>query len=105
MNTDLLSLWGAIQRGDTLAIASQMFPPSADTAHKPLSQGQKDVPHAGLGSVEAGFPEDAKLRLSQQRQTIYGHERLIEKLYDLLPGKVDEAYDLVRAAYLEIHGD
>lgn len=33
-------------------------PPSADTARKSYmtSQGQKDVPHASLGSVEAGIP-------------------------------------------------
>jgi hypothetical protein len=56
MSTDLISLWGAIQRGDTHAIASHIFPPSADTANKSLSHGQKDVPHAGLRSVEAGTP-------------------------------------------------
>jgi hypothetical protein len=59
MSTDLISLFGAIQRGDTREIASHLFPPaSADTAHKSYmtSQGQKDVPHAGLGSVEAGTP-------------------------------------------------
>jgi hypothetical protein len=31
-------------------------PASADTANKSLSHGQKDVHHAGLGSVEAGTP-------------------------------------------------
>jgi hypothetical protein len=54
MSTDLISLWGAIQRGDTHAIASHIFPPSADTANKSLSHGQKDDHQAGLGSVEAG---------------------------------------------------
>jgi hypothetical protein len=57
MSTDLISLFGAIQRGDTREIASHLFPPaSADTARKSYmtSQGQKDVPNAGLGSVEAG---------------------------------------------------
>lgn len=57
MNTDLISLWGAIQRGDKHAIASHLIPPSSiGTAHKSYltSQGQKDAPHAGLGPVEAG---------------------------------------------------
>lgn len=57
MSTDLISLWDAVKRGDTQAIASHMFPrPSADTARKSSSQGQKDVPTASLGSVEAGLP-------------------------------------------------
>lgn len=56
MSTDLLSLWGAIQRGDMHAIASHMFPPSAATAHKSLSQGQKDDPTAGIGTADAGSP-------------------------------------------------
>lgn len=54
MSTDLLSLWGAIQRDDTHAIASHLFPPSAATACKSLSQGQKDDPHAGIGTADAG---------------------------------------------------
>jgi hypothetical protein len=55
MSTDLLSLWGAIQRGNTREIASHIIPPSTDTARKSCmtSQGQKDAT-AGLGSVEAG---------------------------------------------------
>lgn len=40
-----------------LMIERACSPASADTAHKSYvtSQGQKDVPHAGLGSVEAGI--------------------------------------------------
>jgi hypothetical protein len=30
------------------------IPPSAATAHKSLSQGQKDDPHAGIGTADAG---------------------------------------------------
>jgi hypothetical protein len=56
MSTDLMSLWGAIQRGDTHEIASHMFPPSAATARKSLSQGQKDDPTADLGTAEVGTP-------------------------------------------------
>jgi hypothetical protein len=41
----------------TLSIVDRS-PTSTDTARKSCmtSQGQKDVPHAGLGSVEAGTP-------------------------------------------------
>jgi hypothetical protein len=60
MSTDLLSLWGAIQRDDTHAIASHLFPPSADTANKSLSHGQKDDHQAGLGSVGAGISARCK---------------------------------------------
>lgn len=79
-------------------------PASADTANKPLSHGQKDVPNAGLGSVEAGILSGDALVIAQYRQAVYAHERLIEKLYDLMPERVDDAYDLVRAEYLAIHG-
>lgn len=57
MSTDLLSLWGAIQRGDTREIAAHLIPPSSiGTARKSYmtSQGQKDETNAGLGPVEAG---------------------------------------------------
>lgn len=53
--------------------------------------------HAGLGTAEAGL-------LASQRARIYEFERLIEKLYDVLPENPDRAYDLVRAEYLAIHG-
>ena len=57
MSTDLLSLWGAIQRGDSREIASHLIPQlSTDAARKPyvISQGREDSPNAGLGSVETG---------------------------------------------------
>lgn len=56
MSTDLLSLWDAIQRGDTHGIASHMFPPSAATADKSyvISHGQKDVPTADPGTAGVG---------------------------------------------------
>lgn len=81
-------------------------PTSTDTAHKSyvIPQGQEDATNAGLGSVEAGTLTGDKLVIAQQRQSIYGYERLIEQLYDLLPERVDDAYDLVRAKYLAIHG-
>lgn len=64
MSTDLKALWSDIQRGDTHAIASHLFPPSADTAHKSyvIPQGQKDVTQAGLGSVEAGSSREVTCR-------------------------------------------
>lgn len=37
-------------------------PASADTANKSLSHGQKDVPTASLGSVEAGLPYKLECR-------------------------------------------
>lgn len=75
-------------------------PASADTANKSLSHGQKDVPHAGLGSVEAG------IHIAQYRQEIYAYERLIESLYDLArANRYDELHDMVRAKYLAIHGE
>lgn len=81
-------------------------PASADTANKSLSHGQKDVHHAGLGSVEAGILSGDKLVIDQQRQSIYGYERLIEKLYDLARAdRFDELHDAIRAEYLAIHGE
>jgi len=66
MSTDLLSLWGAIQRGDTHAIASHIFPQSpssSDGQHgrkSALSGAQQELsvegPHAGIGTADAGLP-------------------------------------------------
>src|SRR5688572_20435661 len=64
MSTDLLSLWGAIQRGDKHAIASHMFPSpsSSDGQHgrKSASCGAQhelsgeERPHTGPGTAGAG---------------------------------------------------
>ena len=41
---------------------------------------------------------------TEHRAAIRAHERFVEKLYELLPDRADDAYDLVRAEYLAIHG-
>jgi hypothetical protein len=61
-------------------------------------------PTAGPGTAGAGSSSCDRLVIDQYRQAIYAHERLIEKLYDLMPERMDDAYDLVRAEYLAIHG-
>lgn len=73
-----------------------------------LSGAQHEQPeegsHAGPGTAGAGSSSCDRLVIDQYRQAIYAHERLIEKLYDLMPERMDDAYDLVRAEYLAIHG-
>lgn len=73
-----------------------------------LSGAQHERPEedsqAGSGTAGAGSLSGDKLVIAQYRQAIYAHERLIEKLYDLMPERMDDAYDLVRAEYLAIHG-
>lgn len=58
MSTDLLSLWGAIQRGDTQEIASHLFPrdpqqPRNRTSFAPVegSSPTANVGTAGVGSL------------------------------------------------------
>lgn len=48
--------------------------------------------------------ELASTFLTYSRRKDAEHERLIGKLYELLPANPDAAYDLVRAEYLAIHG-
>lgn len=56
-------------------------------------------PTAGLGTVEAGLLE------TQQRARIYQFERVIDRLHDLMTAeRFDDAYTLVHAEYLAIHG-
>jgi len=61
---------------------------------------------ADLGAAKVSLPAHDELGISQYRQAIYAHERLIDKLYDLARAeRYDELHDLLRAEYLEIHGD
>lgn len=63
------------------------------------------LPTAGIGTADAGTPEHDQLVIDQYRQAIYAHERLIEKLYDLVRAdRYDELHDAVRAEYMKIHG-
>lgn len=87
MSTDLLSLWGAIQRGDAHAIASHMFPPSAATADKSLSHGQKDAPTADPGTAGVGslYPVtcraryyDAASRILEDEPNLFTHDNADE---------------------------
>lgn len=81
MSTDLISLFGAIQRGDTHEIASHLFPPACtDTARKSYmtSQSQEHVPHAGLGSVEAGpIVRYWTVRYRHQASAIWNYTQVI----------------------------
>jgi hypothetical protein len=62
-------------------------------------------PTAGPRTAGAGTSEHDELVISQYRQAIYAHERLIDKLYDFARAeRWDELHDLVRAEYLSIHG-
>lgn len=102
MSTDLRSLFDAIQRGDTHEITSHLFPrPSADTANKPLSHGQKDVPTASLGSVEAGLPYpvtcraryyDAASRILEEEGQLLTHDNTNE-LGALIEQWINDARD------------
>jgi hypothetical protein len=74
-------------------------PALAATVRKPLSQDKNEAP-----TVDAGTA-GVDLRITQYRQSIYAHERLIEKLYDLARAdRFDELHDAIRAEYLAIHG-
>jgi hypothetical protein len=57
---------------------------------------------------EGSSPTDdagtAGVVLSQYRARIHEYERLIGQLHELLPDRADDAYDLVRAEFLAIHG-
>lgn len=65
----------------------------------------EERPTAGIGTADAGIPSGDKLVIAQQRQSIYGYERLIEQLYDLARAdRFDELHDAIRAKYLAIHG-
>lgn len=63
---------------DHAARALDRSPGSADTAHKSYmtSQGQKDLPHAGLGSVEAGtlYPVSCRARYYEAASKILEDE-------------------------------
>lgn len=76
---------------DLLAFAKCQFdissPASADTANKSLSHGQKDVPTASLGSVEAGIPYpvtcraryyDAASRILEEEGQLLTHDNADE---------------------------
>jgi hypothetical protein len=82
-------------------------PASAATVDKSyvISRDKNEAPNAGIGTADAGIPKHDELVVSQYRQAIYAHERLIDKLYDFARAeRWDELHDLVRAEYLAIHG-
>lgn len=72
---------------------------------------QQPMPGNPPRLVEGSFPTvDAgtagvDLRISQLRQAIYAHERLIDRMYDLARANRNaELHDVIRAEYLAIHG-
>jgi hypothetical protein len=81
MSTDLMALWGAIQRGDMHAIASHILPKSpssSDGQHgrkSALSGAQQELseegPQAGLGTVEAGSLRYFVVKVERGRFTLY----------------------------------
>lgn len=76
----------------------------------------KDLPHLNLVYMHirandesfSGWVSPDVRRLvnaaPDNQRKVYEYEKLIAKLYKLLPGDPDSAYDLVRAEHLAIHG-
>jgi hypothetical protein len=55
--------------------------------------------------ADTGTAGVSDLLVSQYRARIYQHERLIDRLWDLVRAeRWDEAHDVVRAEYRAIHG-
>lgn len=87
-----------------------MIPAHLEHVFKALCPKEPQQPRnrSSFAPVEGSSPADdagtAGVVDSQYRRRIYEYERLIEQLHDLLPERADDAYDLVRAEYLAIHG-
>lgn len=110
MNTHTEELWDALTSGNTRRLVEQMRAVSSTEPQQPRNRissapVEGSSPTAGPRTAGAGTSEHDALVISQYRQSIYGYERLIEKLYDLARAdRFDELHDLVRAEYLSIHG-
>jgi hypothetical protein len=90
---------------DTTRSPTSSDPQSPRNRISSAPAGESDGATAGLGAAKASFLSHDELVVSQYRQAIYAHERLIDKLYDLARAeRWDELHDLVRAEYLSIHG-
>jgi hypothetical protein len=77
MSTDLLSLWGAIQSGDTHAIASHMFPrgPQQPMPGNPaLVEGPSPTADARTAGVGSLYPVTCRARYYDAASTILEDE-------------------------------
>jgi hypothetical protein len=86
-------------------------PPKSSDPQSPRNRissapaGEFEGATADLGTAKVSLPTHDELVISQYRQAIYAHERLIDKLHDFARAeRWDELHDLVRAEYREIHG-
>ncbi len=75
-----------------------------------MSGAQEGSPCADAGTAGVGVSSNSAelthLRsvVEQYRRQNAEHERLIGRLYELLPERADDAHDLVRDEYRAIHG-
>lgn len=97
MNT--ASLFDALITGNARKVADELFPQSPQ---QPMSRcpdlveglsPRADTGTAGVSDLPGSY-----------RAQVYALELVINRLHDLLPDNVDEAYVLVQKTYRAIHG-
>lgn len=102
---DHFLLWAQCQYDIAKRSPTSSDPQSPRNRISSAPAGEFEGATADLGAAKVSLPTHDEIVISQYRQAIYAHERLIEKLYDLARAeRYDELHDLVRAEYRDIHG-